>query len=63
MDAIDIVALIDAFKGMPGAPPLYVADLFGCIPNQAIDALDIAVEVDAFRGFSYQSRACAGPCW
>ena len=25
--ANDIVALIDAFKGMPGPPPLYAADL------------------------------------
>lgn len=63
VDVIDIVALIDAFKGMPGAPPLYAADLYGCIPNQVIDAIDIAVDVDAYKGRSYQNSACAGPCW
>jgi hypothetical protein len=63
VDVMDIVALVDAFKRMPGAVPMYIADLFGCIPNQIIDAIDIAVVVDAFKGLSYQSRGCAGPCW
>ena len=58
-----IVAVVDAFKGVAGAVPLYAADLYGCIPNQIVDAIDIVSDVDAFKGFPYPQPACPGPCW
>ncbi len=61
--AIDISALVDGFKHKIGAPPLYALDLFGCTPNQLIDAIDVVGVVDAFKGFEYGASLCPGPCW
>lgn len=63
IDFSDISALVDGFKGVPSAQPLYRLDLYGCLPNQIIDFIDIAAGVDAFKGASYQSSHCPGPCW
>lgn len=60
IDALDIVRLVDAFKGIypPGALKDAV-DLWRCIPDDGIDALDITLDVDAFRGLSFP---CAASC-
>ncbi len=64
VDFSDISALVDGFRGLPSAMPLYRTDLFGCVPNQSIDFIDIAGDVDAFKGFTYLgSSGCPGPCW
>lgn len=52
-DALDIVGLVDRFRGVSSAPPTVSADLYPDVPDQTINALDITVEVDAFRGFDY----------
>lgn len=62
VDAIDIVSIVDAFRSVAGALPMYAVDLYGCIPNQIIDAIDIVGDVDAFRGFPYPESSCSGPC-
>jgi hypothetical protein len=65
---VDIAALVDAFKGVPGHP-IYRVDLVGpngseCIPGQQVDFLDIGSAVDGFRGKSYQQTwpTCPVPC-
>jgi hypothetical protein len=63
VDAIDIVAMVDGFRQVGGAPPLFAIDLFSCVPNQVVDAIDIVGVVDAFRGISYLATSCPGPCW
>ena len=64
VDFSDISALVDGFRSLPTAQPLYRLDLFGCVPNQIIDFTDIAGDVSAFRGQSYtESSLCPGPCW
>lgn len=63
VDAIDLVAMIDGFKHLPTAPPLFRIDVFGCTPNQQIDAIDIVGTLDAFKGISYLDTSCPGPCW
>jgi len=63
VDAIDILAIVDALKGVPQALPMYAVDLYGCTPNQIIDAIDIVGDVDAFKGYPYPKSSCPGPCW
>lgn len=64
IDFTDVSALVDGFRALPTAQPMYRLDLFGCQPNQIIDFIDIAGGVDAFRGASYQGASlCPGPCW
>lgn len=63
VDAIDIVAMIDAFKMVPNAPPLFAVDIFSCSPNQVLDAIDIVGVIDAFKEVSYRETSCPGPCW
>ena len=53
VDAIDIAILINAYKGLLGAPAFEQANLWGCTPDSVINALDIALDVDAFKGFAY----------
>jgi hypothetical protein len=54
VDALDVVALVDRFRNVAGAPPRSRCDLHGESPTQGallnIDALDIVSVVDAFRG-------------
>ncbi|MGB2986799.1 MAG: hypothetical protein WBE26_13080 [Phycisphaerae bacterium] len=68
-DFNDITALVDAFRGLLYAPPLYTADLGGqggtdCTPNQIVNFIDIASTVDGFRGFTYSQTCwqCPVPC-
>jgi choice-of-anchor B domain-containing protein len=61
VDAIDVVGLVNKFRGVPGAPSLPQTDLHPGRPNRLVDALDIAVAVDAFKGFAYPF-APPSPC-
>lgn len=63
VDAIDVVAMVDGFRNVANAPPLFALDLFSCVPNQTIDAIDLVGVVDAFRGIDYLETSCPGPCW
>jgi hypothetical protein len=63
VDFTDVSALVDGFRALPTAQPLYRLDLFGCLPNQVIDFIDISGGVDAFRGVQYEDSLCPGPCW
>ena len=59
----DIGAVVDAFRSSPTAPPVYAADLYGCIPDQIINFTDIGGAVDGFKGLSYSAYSlCANPC-
>ena len=58
--AIDVVAILEAFAGLPSAPPMAAADLIGvsvtgfvCSPDQSIDIQDITLALDAFRGATF----------
>jgi C1A family cysteine protease len=53
VDFIDISALVDKFKGEPGALSKVVTDLAGDMPNRVIDFSDISNCVDGFRGMPY----------
>ena len=59
IDFDDIAATVEAFKGLPTAPPLFWVDMFPCAPNGIIDFNDIYTVVDAFRGLPYP---CPAPC-
>jgi len=63
IDAFDIVAMIDGFKHLSTAPPLFALDVFGCTPNQLVDGIDIVGTIDAYKGISYRDTSCPGPCW
>lgn len=68
VDFNDITAVVDAFRSLPTAPPVYFVDLIGsvgyeCRLDRAIDFGDISAAVDGFRGYTYwQSTQCASPC-
>jgi hypothetical protein len=55
----DINATVDAFKGLPTAPPRFWVDLFPCTPDGIINFNDIYTVVDAFKGYPYP---CPVPC-
>lgn len=65
VNALDVVGMVDQFRGVAGAPPRPWCDLFGNSPTQgaklSIDALDIVSVVDAFRGFSYPFSGPSAP--
>jgi subtilisin-like proprotein convertase family protein len=52
-DFEDISALVDKYKGLPGAVQKARADLAGDVPDAVINFLDISSAVDAFRGLAY----------
>jgi hypothetical protein len=60
-DALDVNALVNKFKNLPGAPIKAIAQLQPNLPelNADINALDISAAVDAFKGFAYPF---GGPC-
>jgi hypothetical protein len=60
-DALDVAALVNHFRHLPGAPHKPSAQLQPNLPelNLNVSALDIAIGVDAFRGNPY---ALSGPC-
>jgi len=53
VDAIDITILVTAFKGFYGPFTFEQVNIFGCVPDDTLNALDIAVDVDAVRGFAF----------
>lgn len=53
-DALDIVRLVDAFRGIFGGGTTFQqVNHWACTPDKFIDALDIVSGVDAFRGIDY----------
>ncbi len=60
-EGVDVAALVNKFKSLPGAPSKPVAQLQPNLVdlNADRDALDIATTVDAFKGFAYPY---SGPC-
>ena len=63
VDFIDIAALVDKFKNLPGAPIKDRTDLAGDVPDRIIDFIDISNVVDAFKGFAYPySGPDLAPC-
>jgi mono/diheme cytochrome c family protein len=61
--AVDIAAVVDGVRAVSNHLPLYTLDLFGCVPNQRLDAIDVAGSVDAVRGLSFHGGAlCPDPC-
>jgi hypothetical protein len=60
-DALDIVALVNKYKGLTGAPSKAFAQLQPNLPelNSDVSALDIAAGVNAYKGFAYPF---SGPC-
>ena len=71
VNIMDIIAVLDKFRGLPGTVPIWWVDLVGtggggirwCTPNLRIDIIDVAVALDGFRGFPYtQSTGCPEPC-
>ena len=53
VNALDIVAVVNRLKSLPGSPPLEACDLYPAVPDQVINALDIVMVVDALKGFPY----------
>lgn len=49
----DVVAVVDKFRGLPGAPNKTRADVEPAAPNQLIDVTDFVQIVDAFQGIAY----------
>jgi len=60
-DALDVVALVDKFKDVAGAPRKTFTQLQPNVPelNNDVSALDIVTGVEAFRGLAYPF---SGPC-
>jgi hypothetical protein len=52
-NVIDVAALVDAVRAVPGTPPLERCDLEPEIPNFRLSVLDIASCVDAAKGLPY----------
>jgi len=57
VNMMDIAALVDSQRHLPGAPECYRSDrigwLFSCDPDQVIYAFDIQMAVQAFQGIPY----------
>jgi hypothetical protein len=60
-DALDVVAMVNKFRNLAGAPSKRAAQVQPNIPelNADINAIDIVAVVDAFRGLAYPF---SGPC-
>ncbi len=58
-DALDIAAVINVFKQLPGNVGIPAADLYPCLPDGRINALDIVMDVNAFKLIPYP---CDPPC-
>jgi hypothetical protein len=67
---VDIVAVLDTFRGIPTAPPVYQVDMLGtdasgiaCAPDGIINVIDAIGALDGFRGISFwESTPCLPPC-
>jgi hypothetical protein len=60
VDFIDISAVVDKFRNLPGAPVKARADVSPALPDKVIDFVDISYVVGAFKGESYPF---ARPVW
>ena len=49
----DVVAILDKFKGLPGAPIKARMDLYPAVPNGIVNFDDIVGALDAFKGHAY----------
>lgn len=59
----DVAAVVKGFQGSANAGPLYVLDLYGCVPDRIINFIDVSGAVDGFKGKTYQAASlCAQPC-
>ena len=69
-DIIDIIAVLEKFRGAPFAPATWRVDLvgighskIGCAADQRIDIVDVAAAVEAFKNISFnQLTGCPVPC-
>ncbi len=52
-DILDVVAILDKFRSLPGAPIKASADLYPSRPDNVIDIIDATMAADAFRGMPY----------
>jgi len=59
VDAIDVTNLVTAFKGSTGPFTFEQLNLFGCEPDDSINALDITLAVDAVKELPFP---CAPVC-
>lgn len=59
LDAIDIVLVVNGFRGIFAGTTPERCDVYPCVPNGIVDALDVVVTVDAWRGLPY---FCSPPC-
>jgi hypothetical protein len=60
-DAIDVVATVNKFRNLPGAPSKTIAQTQPNVPdpNNDVNSLDVVNVVDAYRGLAYPYL---GPC-
>lgn len=58
----DLLAVVDKFSNLAGAPTKARADLHPQTPDRIIDFLDLVQVVDAFRGFPFPFTRGAEPC-
>jgi hypothetical protein len=60
-NGLDVTAMVNKFRNIPGASSKVIAQLQPNVPdpNADVNALDVTASVDAFRGFKYPY---AGPC-
>jgi len=60
-DGNDVIAVLNKFKNLPGAPSKLAAQIQPNIPelNADVSGLDISATVDAFKGAAYPF---SGPC-
>jgi hypothetical protein len=50
---VDVTALLDKFKNLPGALRKARADIEPALPDQLVNISDVTCGLDAFRGFGY----------
>ncbi len=50
---VDVLALVDAFRHLPSAPPLSWGDIYPESPDGTITILDISSAIDGFKGSTY----------
>jgi len=53
VNALDVSNLVNAFKGLYGPFTFEQMNLYGCVPDDVLNALDITLDVDAVRGLAY----------
>ena len=59
---LDVVAMLNKFRNLPGAPAKSRVDLEPDTPDRLINFTDITRNLDAFRGFGYPFPPAPAPC-